>query len=304
MSSPGQSVPRLPDAGVAERYSIFRALGEIARELSAGRELTRQLTVRDLRIRYKQAVFGMMWAVLMPALIVMSGLIIRYAIAQMTSSSFDRAMAASLAVKSVAWGFFVGGVGLATPTLLANSNLVTKIYFPREVLPLSSILTQTIDSGIGAILLIVALPFLDVHLSAAQLWAPVMIVLLICLTLAAGLLFSCANAFFRDVKYLVQMFLQFGIFFSPVFFEPQSLGPIGAKLVMLNPVAPLLEGLSLAIVSGHNLLIPLTVVGGRGQDVVVWEPWYLAYSATLALGGLLVSALIFHRAEGLYAEYV
>jgi ABC-type polysaccharide/polyol phosphate export permease len=283
---------------------MFRALGEIARELAGARELTRQLTVRDLRIRYKQAAFGMMWAVLMPALIVMSGLIVRFAIAQMTGTPFDRSMAASLAVKSVFWGLFVGGIGLATPTLLANSNLVTKIYFPREVLPLSSILTQTIDSGIGTALLIIALPFLGVHFSLAQLWAPVLVVLLLSLTLAAGLLFSCANAFFRDVKYLVQMFLQFGIFFSPVFFEPQSLGPIGAKLIMLNPVAPLLQGLSLAIVRGHNLLTPLTVVGGRGLDVVVWEPWYLGYSAVMALGGLVVSALIFHRAEGLYAEYV
>jgi ABC-type polysaccharide/polyol phosphate export permease len=304
MSSPGQSAPRIPAGDVADRYSVFRALGEIARELSAGRELTRQLTVRDLRIRYKQAVFGMLWAVLMPGLIVLSGLIIRFAIAQMTATTFDRSMAASLAVKSVAWGFFVGGVGLATPTLLANNNLVTKIYFPREVLPLSSILTQTIDSGIGVILLILALPFLDVHLSVAQLWVPVLVVLLICLTSAAALLFSCANAFFRDVKYLVQMFLQFGIFFSPVFFEPQSLGPIGAKLVMLNPVAPLLQGFSLAIVRGHNLLTPLTIVSSRGQDVAVWEPWYLAYTAVFALGGLVVSALIFHRAEGLYAEYV
>jgi ABC-type polysaccharide/polyol phosphate export permease len=273
-------------------------------ELSSGRELARQLTIRDLRIRYKQAVFGMAWAVLMPALIVLSGLIIRFAVAQMTSTTFDSSMAAALAVKSVAWGFFVGGVGLATPTLLANSNLVTKIYFPREVLPVSAILTQTIDSGIGSVLLILALPFLHVGPSTGLFWVPLLVILLMSLTLAAGLLFSCANAFFRDVKYLVQMFLQFGIFFSPVFFEPQSLGPIGSKLVMINPVAPILEGLGLAIVRGHNLLQPLVEQSARGQAIVVWSPWYLVYSAVVAIGGLFVSALIFHRAEGLYAEYV
>ncbi|MEP6492000.1 MAG: ABC transporter permease [bacterium] len=301
------SAEQISQAGRAREvepgYSFRGALVEIVRELLATRELTRQLILRDLRIRYKQAVFGVLWAVLMPGLIVLSGLVIRFAVVQMTGSSFDRRMAAALAVKSLAWGFFIGAIGLATPSLTANSNLVTKVHFPREVLPLSAILAQGVDSGIGAVIFLLITPFLGLGVSANLLWLPVLLALLLCLTLAAGLLFSCANAFFRDVKYLVQMFITFGIFYTPIFYEPATLGPVGAKLIMLNPVTPLLEGLRLAVVEGHNLLVPLTTQAAKGV-IVVWSPWYLAYSAAVAVVGLVASALIFHRAEAVYAEYV
>jgi ABC-type polysaccharide/polyol phosphate export permease len=296
-------VNRLPTSEAASKYSVSRAIVEIVREISAGRELTRQLTLRDFRIRYKQAVFGLLWAVLMPGMIVLSGLVVRFAISQMSATEFQATIAASLGVKALAWGFFVGAIAMATPSLLSNSNLVTKVYFPREVLPVSAILTQSIDSAIGATVFAVILPFLGVRFSTALAWVPVLIVLLVCLALASGLILSCANAFFRDVKYLVQMLLSFGIFFSPVFYEPATLGPVGAKLLMLNPVAPILEGLRLSIVERHNLLVPLTIVS-HGHTIVVWNPWYLAYTAAIALGGLLVSALVFHHAEGVYAEYV
>src|SRR5579862_2906073 len=122
MTSSGQTMDRLPDTETAGPESIVQSFAEILRELAAGRELTRQLTLRDLRVRYKQAVFGLLWAVLMPGVIVLSGAIVRLAVAQMTSTSFERSMAAGLAVKALAWGFFVGVMVLGTPSLLSNSN--------------------------------------------------------------------------------------------------------------------------------------------------------------------------------------
>jgi ABC-type polysaccharide/polyol phosphate export permease len=125
----------------------------------------------------------------------------------------------------------------------------------------------------------------------------------VCLTAGLALLLSCANVFFRDVKYIVQTLLTFGIFFTPVFYEPQMLGVTGARLVMLNPLAPLLEGLRLSLIEGHNLFEPLTAAVRSGV-AVVWSPWYLAYSAVWAFGGLALSAVIFHRAESAYPEYL
>jgi ABC-type polysaccharide/polyol phosphate export permease len=139
-------------------------------------------------------------------------------------------------------------------------------------------------------------------ISPASLWVPVLAVLLFVLTVAAGLLLSCANLFFRDVKYLVQVLLTFGIFFTPVFFEPAMLGPVGAKLIMLNPLGPILEGLRLAVVENHNLMIP-QVIREAGGEILTWTPWYLAYSAGWALFGLVASSLLFHRMEFLFAEY-
>ena len=94
-------------------------------------------------------------------------------------------------------------------------------------------------------------------------------------TTGVSLFLSCANLFFRDVKYIVQVVLMFGIFFTPIFFEPAMLGPKGAYLAMLNPLTGILEGLRLSVVEGHNLLEPLTVVV-KGVPRVAWEPWELA----------------------------
>ena len=101
------------------------------------------------------------------------------------------------------------------------------------------------------------------------------------LTAGLALLVSCANLFFRDVKYVVQVLLTFGIFFTPVFFEPEMFGALGARVMMLNPLAPIMEGLRLSVVLDHNLLDAL-VVQGRHGAVLAWIAWYLAYSAAAA----------------------
>src|SRR6185437_3924624 len=184
------------------RRSLVGDLREIAvDELWKYRELLYQLMLRDVRIRYKQAVMGFAWAILMPALIVAAGTLVRFAM------------------------FFVGAIGFATSSLTGNLPLVSKIYFPREVLPLSATCAQSFDSSIGAITVGIALPLLGVHYGLTALWAPVLAVLIFCFTAGAALFLGCANLFFRDVKYIVQVLLTFGIFFTPVFFEPRMFGP-------------------------------------------------------------------------------
>jgi len=303
MTATDQTGAALPPPQAVESVPIVTALREIAAELSGYRNLLRQLVIRDLRVRYKQAVLGAAWALFMPALVVLSGMLVRFAMAQMTAGSFDRTTVAALALKGLGWGFFAGAIGMATPSLAANANLVSKVYFPREMLPVATVLAQGVDTLVGSLLLLTLAPWLGVPLSTGLLWVPLLLALLFCLTTAVALLLSCANVFFRDVKYIVQVLLTFGIFFTPVFYEPAMLGPTGAHLVMLNPLAPLLEGMRLAVLDGQNLLLTLTAPSPRG-DVAAWSPWYLAYSAAWALGGLLVSALAFHRVEPDLSEYV
>ncbi|HET8625747.1 MAG TPA: ABC transporter permease, partial [Gemmatimonadales bacterium] len=244
------------------------------------------MTLRDVRIRYKQALMGFGWAVFMPTLIVLSGVLVRLAVANVGGRALATASVAEIAVKAIPWGFVVGALSFATTSLTGNGTLVSKIYFPREVLPLSAVLASAFDALIGSAVVLAALVFLGVTPAATQVWVLPIALLTFALTVAAALFVSCANLFFRDVKYIVQVFLTFGIFFTPVFFDPAMFGPRGAKLLMLNPVAPLLEGLRLSVVHGHDLLLPL-VVTARGVPIVAWEPWYLAYSATWAIGGLV-----------------
>jgi lipopolysaccharide transport system permease protein len=267
------------------------------------RELLEQLTKRDIKLRYKQAAMGFAWAIFMPCLIVLSGLIIRFAMAQISGQALHAKDVANIAVKGVGWSFFVGALGFATASLIGNSNLVTKIYFPREVLPLSSVAAQGFDTSIGLLTLVVILPFLGVRLHTSFVWIPLLLFLLVTFTTGVSMFLSCANLFFRDVKYIVQVVLMFGIFFTPIFFEPAMLGPRGAMLATINPLTGILEGLRLAVVDGRDLMHPIMGMV-KGVERQIWNPWELVYSAVCAVSILLGSTLMFRRLQPLFAEYV
>jgi len=288
------------DVPEQNRHTLVGDLRDIAHDLAQSRDLLKQLTLRDIRIRYKQAALGFAWALLMPMVIVLAGLAIRAAIAYAAGAHLSTHQIGAMAVKAVPWAFFVGCITMGTPSLLANMQLVTKIYFPREVLPLAAVLAQSFDSAIGAVLVTLILPLFGVGVSVQLLWVPLLLVCLWTFSAACVLFLSCANLFFRDVKYLVQVFLTFGIFVTPVLMDASMFGPKGAAVIMLNPVAPILEGLRLAIIEHHNLLEPLLAPKG----FVVWHPWYLAYSAAWAVFGLVGSALLFHRSERRFAEII
>ena len=274
----------------------------MVRELWSSRELIQQLVVRDLRVRYQQAVMGFAWAIFMPLLVVISGTIVRLAMSTMSGGALEGSAIASTAVKGLAWSFFAAALGTATQSLLANSSLITKLHFPRESLPLSTIIAAAFDMLIGAIVIGALLPFLGVKLSLQMLWLPLIVALLFLLVLATSLITSCANLFFRDVKYIVQTLLTFGIFVTPVFVEPAMLGARVGRLIMLNPVSPLLEAIRLSVIEGHNLLVPI-VTTSRGVEFLTWSPWFLVYSAAVSVIGLIVAMRIFRRAAVLFAEY-
>jgi lipopolysaccharide transport system permease protein len=287
----------------SDSRSFVRDIREVTHDLYNYRELIVELAKRDIRVRYKQAVMGVGWAVFMPVMVVLSGLIVRYIMNQISGGSFDKEVIAIMGIKSLPWAFFVGAIGFATNSLTSNNNLVSKIYFPREVLPISAILAQGFDTMIGTIALIAVLPFLGIELHWTIVWIPVLVLMLFGFTLCLGLLLSAANLFYRDVRFIVQVLLMFGIFFTPVLFEPAMLGPTGGELIMLNPLSPLIEGLRLSVVEGHNLLNPL-VVGEGDKTMMVWTPWYLFSGLLWATLGLVLSGIIFHRSQARFAELV
>ena len=282
------------------RASVLEDLLEIVRDLRASRSLIAQLTLRDIKVRYKQALMGFAWAVLSPVLIIAAGVVVRLAISRMSGRPLELSELTGVVVKGLAWGFVTGAIGFATTALTGNAHLITKVYFPRETLPLSIVLASTFDSLVGATSLGVMLPLAGWRPTWAALWVVVIAVLLFTLTLGMALIVSCANLFFRDVKYIVQVLITFGVFFTPVFYEPAVFGSRWILPQMLNPIAPLLEGLRLSVVQGHNLLKPLIQADGA----VIWTPGYLYWSAGCAAFALLGGALVFHRAHYHFAEYV
>lgn len=290
--------PRLPERPA--RRPLGPALRARAVELWHGRGLLYELTRRDVRVRYAEAVLGVVWALLTPALVVLSGVLVRVALAHAAAEPGRRTLlAAGIAVKAVPWAFFTGAVVSGTVSLTAHAGLLTKVYFPRMVLPLSAVLVHAVDLGAGALAVVVLLAVAGVGATTALLWVPVLLALLLLLAAAAALALSCANLFWRDVRHLVQLVVTFGLFVTPVFVEPAMLGARGARLMMRNPLAPLLEGLRLAVMDGHDLLRPLVGAGG----VVAWRPGDLAYAAAWCVGGFAAAAVLFVRLERRFADH-
>jgi len=250
------------------------------------RDLLFALASREIRVKYKQSVMGMLWAVLMPTVIVLAGVALRYAFATMSRTQLVSADIASVSVRAVAWAFFVSGLRFATNSLVANASLVTKVYLPRELFPIASILSQLADFGIAFAVLSVLLAVLNIGMSVQLLWVPVILAILVLFTTGLGILLSAASLFFRDVKYLVEVFIMFAIFFTPVFYDARMLGRFRG-VAMLNPVAPVLESLT------------QTIVLHQGPDVR-----WLSYSAAVAVLVMFVALRSFHRLEPYFAESV
>lgn len=255
-------------------------------ELVRYRHLLLALTWRDIRIRYHQTLMGFFWAVFMPLLIVAAGIMVKKAFAIAQGQPLGSAALASVSVKALPWAFVVGTIRFATASLTNNPTLLTKVYFPREVLPLSCVLGNLFDFGISAAVLVVIFAVAGIAPSVQALWVPVLLALLVLLTAAGGMLLACANLFFRDVKYIVEVVLTFGIFFTPVLYDARMFGT-WAPVLLANPVGSILEALN---------------------DVVVLrrppDTFWLSYAAVWAVLGFLASWKIFDFAAPLFAERV
>ncbi|MGA2315993.1 MAG: ABC transporter permease [Thermodesulfobacteriota bacterium] len=259
---------------------------EMIQELIQYRHLLYMLTWRDIKIKYKQSVMGFLWAIFMPMMIVAAGIMVKKAFSMLSGKPMDLTQLASVSVKSIPWAFFVSSIRFATNSLVGNINLVTKIYFPREVFPLTSVAANFFDFAVASILLIIILAIAGIGASVYLLWLPVLLIILILLTTWVGMLLACANLFFRDVKYIVEVILTFGIFFTPVFYEVEMFGK-WAPVLLSNPVGSILESIN--------------------SVVVLQRPpnmFWLGYSALWAVGGLLIAWNIFHKTEFAFAENI
>lgn len=259
---------------------------EALRELYKSRELLYMIAYRDIRVRYKQSVLGFLWAILMPILIVASGIVVRYAYALAAHTHLQMADIAGVAIKSLPWTLLVSSIRAECNSLAGNQNLVTKIYFPREIFPLAALLSSLFDFLIASAVLILLLLMAPVHWSLGMLWIPLLVAAVIAIASGIGFIVSAASLFFRDVKYIVEVLLTFGIFFTPVFYDVQMFGSKG-KWLLLNPVAPLLEGLS-------------TCVTRRPPPDLGWFVYSFVFGGVVLLGGYV----FFKHLEPAFAESI
>ena len=192
----------------------------------------------------------------------------------------------SVAVRSVPWAFFVSSIRFASTSLVSNANLVTKIYMPRVIFPMAAILSQLIDLAIATVVLVILLAFVGIHVGVQLLWVPVLLAIMVLLVTGIAIFISAAALFFRDVKYIVEVILTFAIFFTPVFYDVSMLGR-WARFMMLNPVTPLLEGISAAVL-------------GRPGPAGGW----ILYGAAISIFTFIGALVFFKRTEPYFAESV
>lgn len=256
------------------------------RELLRSRELLYMITWREIRIRYKQSVMGLLWAVLMPIIITSAGVMVRIVASKVSGRPITGADIGGIGVKALPWAFFVSALKFGTTSLTGNSSLVTKIKFPRLVFPMSSVLTSLFDMAIAIPVLVFLLPFAGAQWSVTMLWVPLLLLLMVIFTAGLCILFAAANLFFRDIKYLVEVVLTFAIFFTPVLYDARMAGR-WRWVLMLNPIAPILDGLDASIVR-HQ------------QPDLVWIAYTMGISIFLFWGGVL----FFRRLEPRFAESV
>ena len=250
------------------------------------RDLLTMLTTRDLRIRYKQAAMGFIWAIFMPIIAVCAGILIKKAMAVVSQRPLEVEDIISITVKVLPWTFFISSIRFSVQSLVGNSALVTKIYFPRAVLVLSSILACLVDFSIAMLVVIVLLTIFKVGVSVYLLWLPLFLLLLILYTFGLGLILSAANLFYRDIKYVVEIILMFGIFFTPVFYEASAFGR-WKPIMLLNPLGSLLEQIN-AVVVFHRMP----------------DMFWTSYAIAMSLIVFLLGMVIFHKAEPKFAENI
>jgi len=255
-------------------------------EIIKYRDLLFMLTLRDIRIRYKQAVMGFIWAIFMPIVAVLAGVLIKKAMSVVSGKPMDLAGVASIAVKVLPWTFFISAIKFSVHSLVGNSSLITKIYFPREVLPLSSILACLFDFMVSSVTLCILLIVVRIGISIYILWVPLIIVFLILFTTGLGLLLASANLFYRDIKYIVEIILMFGIFFTPVFYDASMFGE-WRNILLLNPVGSILESINAAVVL-HKM-----------PDLI-----WLSYAGIISISIFLVGMTLFNKNEPLFAENI
>src|SRR5437867_10063217 len=217
------------------------------------RELLYQMTVRDLRLRYKQTIMGFGWAIFMPLIntAIFSVIFMRVAPIQ-TEVPYPVFAYCGL----LTWNFFAASLKFAINSLTTNTNLVTKVYFPREVFPFSSVLVSLVDFAVGASVLVALMAWYHVQPSPTLLFLPVILTVHIVFTSGVALLLAMANLFYRDVKYLFEVVVTVWMFATSVVYPVEMVGGKLGTLMRLNPMTPIIESYRDVILFGRLPGIP------------------------------------------------
>jgi lipopolysaccharide transport system permease protein len=253
-------------------------------ELWYSRELLYFLTLRDIKVRYKQTLMGVAWVIIQPLTTALLFTLVFNRFVRLETGALPYPLFALSGL--LLWLFFANSVINSTHSLVSNANLITKVYFPRMFIPAASVGAGLVDLAVAFLLLIVLCFYYRVGLTLNLLLLPLFVFLMALLALGVGLLSAAVTVKYRDLRHALPFIIQLWMFASPVIY-PTSIVPERWRwLVTINPVAGIIEGFR-ACLTGHPFDWP-----------------HLSISAAIAVTLLVFSAYVFRRFEHTFADVV
>ena len=255
------------------------------RDVWAYRELLYFLVWRQLKVRYKQTVLGVLWAIIQPFFLMVIFSIFFGRLAKIPSEGIPYPIFAYAGL--LPWTYFAKSLSACTESLVGNSHLITKVYFPRLIIPLSSVMSGLVDFSIAFTILLAMMFYYQIIPTVAALLLPFLILMALATALGVGLWFSALNVQYRDIRYAISFLVQFWFFATPVVY-PSTLVPERWRvLYSLNPMTGVVEGFREALL-------------GKGQ--LDWSMFMVSITVVVFL--VLSGTFYFRRMEKGFADVV
>jgi lipopolysaccharide transport system permease protein len=249
------------EAGDALRVRIAASKGWTSlglREVWQYRELLYFLIWRDISVRYRQTVFGIAWAVIQPFFAMVVFTLFFGRLAKLPSDGIPYPIFSYSAL--VPWTFFANGLSQAANSVVRDSNLITKVYFPRLVIPLSAVVGGVVDLGVAFIVLLGMMVAFGIWPTANIGWLPLLVLLAMASALSVGLWLAALNVQFRDVRYVVPFILQIWLFSTPVMYSTTLVPKAWRTLYGINPMVGVIEGFRWALLGTQTRPGPIIMV--------------------------------------------
>jgi lipopolysaccharide transport system permease protein len=256
---------------------------EMLREQRDYRELLYQMTRRDLMLRYKQTVMGFGWAVFMPVINT-----ILFSVVFMRVAPIDVGVPYPVFAYTglLAWNFFASSLRFSVTSLTANTNLVTKVYFPKEIFPISAVIVSAVDFAVGAIVLVGMMAYYRIPVTSTVVLLPFVLVVEFMFAAGMALILAMANLFYRDVKYLFEVAITIWMFATSVLYPVERVGGRIGLLLGLNPMTGIIDAYRSVLLLG------------------TWPSSTLTVAAIVSVVLLAIAWLAFHRSEFAFAEHL
>jgi lipopolysaccharide transport system permease protein len=236
-------------------------------ELWEYRELLYFLVWRDVKVRYKQTVLGAAWAIIQPFMAMVVFSIFFGKLAKMPSDGIPYPLFAYAAL--VPWGFFANGLSQASNSLVGSSHLITKVYFPRLVVPISSVISGIVDFILAFAVLLGMMLYFGIFPTINVIWLPFLLLLAFITALGVGMWLSSLNVEFRDIRYVLPFLTQFWMFATPIVYPSSLLSEPWRTFYGLNPMVGVVEGFRWALLGTHTAPGPIVIVSAMAAVMIL-----------------------------------